>query len=151
MSEQNGENRIRYGIDPYLEWVKEERIPVVDDYGVDLFEVQTADWPRCGMKGAAVHLKGRGDFCNMFVFELAPAASSAPQRHLYEEVIYVLEGRGSTQIEIADGQKPRMTVQLDTGKGDKPQSVTFTVGDNSEAGEFDRRLRALEASHAPTP
>jgi quercetin dioxygenase-like cupin family protein len=105
MSEHNGPNGIRYGIDPYLEWVKNERIPVIVDYGVDLFQVQTADWPRCAMKGAAVHLKGRGDFCNMFVFELPPAASSAPQRHLYEEVIYVLEGRGSTEIEFADGQK----------------------------------------------
>jgi len=94
----------RYGVDPYLDWLAKERIPVVEDYGVDLFQVATADWPRVGMQGAAVHLKGRGDFCNMFLYEIPPAASSSPQRHLYEEVIYVLEGRGSTQIESAGGQ-----------------------------------------------
>jgi quercetin dioxygenase-like cupin family protein len=105
MSESNGRNGIRYGIDPYLEWVNKEGIPVVEDYGIDLFQVQTADWPRLGAKGAALHLKGRGDFCNMFLFEVPPGASSSPQRHLYEEVIYVLEGRGSTQIEFAGGQK----------------------------------------------
>src|SRR5713101_6554647 len=105
MSENNGRNEARYGVNPYLEWVKEERIPVVEDHGIDLFQVQTADWPRLGVKGAALHLKGRGDFCNMFLLEIPPGASSSPQRHLYEEVIYVLEGRGSAQIEFADGQK----------------------------------------------
>lgn len=96
---------IRYGVDPYLEWVANEGIPIVEDYGIDLFEVPTADWGRFEMKGAAVHLKGRGDFANMFVFEIAPGGSCSPQHHLFEEVVYVLEGRGTTQIEFADGRK----------------------------------------------
>jgi quercetin dioxygenase-like cupin family protein len=95
----------RYGVDPYLDWVKKEGLPVAEDYGIDLFKVETADWPRYGVKGAAVHLKGRGDFSNMFLFELAPGKSTIPQRHLYEDVYYVLEGSGSTQIEFDDGQK----------------------------------------------
>ena len=37
----------RYGIDPYLDWVNAEGMPVVEgDYGIDLFEVQTGPWPR---------------------------------------------------------------------------------------------------------
>jgi len=95
----------RYGVDPYLDWVKKEGLPIAEDYALDLFEVETAEWPRYGVKGAAAHLKGRGDFCNMFVLELAPGKSTIPQRHLYEDVYYVLEGRGSTQIEFEDGQK----------------------------------------------
>jgi quercetin dioxygenase-like cupin family protein len=95
----------RYGIDPYLDWVKNEGLPVTEDYGIDLFSVKTGDWPRYGVKGAAVHLMGRGDFSNMFLFELPPGKSTIPQRHIYEDVFYVLEGTGSTQIEFADGQK----------------------------------------------
>ena len=95
----------RYGVDAYLEWVEKEGIPVADDYGIDLFKVPTAHWARYGVKGAAVHLKGRGDFANMFLFDLAPGGSTVPQRHLYEEVIYVLEGSGSTQLEFNDGRK----------------------------------------------
>ncbi len=102
MSEQEKE---LCGIDVYMNWVKKEGIPVVEDYGVDLFQVPTADWPRFGCKGAAVHMKGRCDFSNMFVFEIGPGQSTAPQRHLYDEIYYVLEGRGSTQIEFADGHK----------------------------------------------
>src|SRR5580704_7695928 len=95
----------RYGIDPYLDWLAAEGIPVADDYGVYLFDVPTAPWPRYGVNGAAVHLKGRGDFANMFLLDIAPGGSTAPQRHLYEEVIYVLEGSGSTQLEFGNGQK----------------------------------------------
>jgi len=95
----------RYRVDPYLDWLAGEGIPVTGDYGVDLFAVATAPWPRYGVDGAAVHLKGRGDFANMFLFDIGPGKSTAPQRHLYEEVVYVLEGHGSTQLEFADGDR----------------------------------------------
>ena len=95
----------RIGLDPYLEWLGAEGIPIVEDFGVDLLGVPTRPWARMGAHGAAVHLKGRGDFVSMFVIELPPGASSAPQRHLYEEVIYVLEGHGSTTVEAADGRE----------------------------------------------
>jgi quercetin dioxygenase-like cupin family protein len=94
-----------YGIDAYLDWVSKEGIPVTEDYGIDLFKVETALWPRYGVKGAAVHLKGRGDFANMFLFDIPPGAATMPQRHLYEEVVYVLEGSGATQLEFGDGRK----------------------------------------------
>src|ERR1700691_5296236 len=95
----------RYGVDPYRDWLDGEGIPVTEDFGVYLFDVQTAPWPRLGVNGAAVHLKGRADFTNMFVVEIGPGQSTSPQRHLYEEVVYVLEGSGSTQLELADGTK----------------------------------------------
>ena len=95
----------RYGVDPYLDWVAKEGLPVAEDYGVDLFSVETKMWPRYGVKGAAVHLKGRGDFANMFVLDIPAGGSTEPQRHLYEDVYYVLEGSGSTQIELPDGAK----------------------------------------------
>ncbi len=95
----------RYGIDPYLDWVNEEGVPIVEGFGIDLFGVTTGPWARYGVNGAAVHLKGRGDFCNMMLFEIPPGGSTAPLRHLYEDVIYVLEGRGSTEIELPDGRK----------------------------------------------
>ncbi len=90
-------------VDPYLNWVANEGIPVVEDFGVDLFKVETRPWARLNARVAAVHLKGRGDFCNMFLIDLPPGGVSAPQRHLYEEVVYVLAGHGSTAIEAPNG------------------------------------------------
>jgi quercetin dioxygenase-like cupin family protein len=99
------QSKPRYGIDPYLEWTEKEGLAVTEDYGIDLFKVETTTWPRYDVKAAAVHLKGRGDFANMFLFDIAPGRSTAPQRHLYEEVIYVLEGSGSSQLEFSDGRR----------------------------------------------
>jgi mannose-6-phosphate isomerase-like protein (cupin superfamily) len=95
----------RYGVNPYLEWIAKEGLPVHEGWGLDLFAIDLGVWPRLGVKGAAAHLKGRGDFTNMFVIELPPGGSTIPQRHLYEDVYYVLEGDGSTQIELPDGAK----------------------------------------------
>lgn len=92
-------------VDPYLDWVANEGIPVVEDFGVDLFKVETRPWARLNARAAAVHLKGRGDFCNMFLIDLPPGGAGAPQRHLYEEVVYVLAGHGSTSVEAPNGAR----------------------------------------------
>ena len=95
----------RYGVDSYLDWVGQQGIPVVEDFGIDLFKVETKHWARNDIKTAAVHLTGRGDFSNMVLYEVGLGKSTSPQKHLYEEVIYVLEGSGNTQIELPDGTK----------------------------------------------
>lgn len=99
------QNRPRYGLDPYLDWVKKEGIPVSEGIALDLFQVPTGDWPRYGVKGAIAHFSGSGDFLNMFVLEIQPGGSTSLQQHLYEEIYYVLDGHGSTQLEFEDGSK----------------------------------------------
>ena len=39
-------------------------------------QIPTAPWPRFGVDGAIVHLKGRGDFVSIFVLDLAPGAQT---------------------------------------------------------------------------
>ena len=92
-------------LDPYLAWCENESVPVTEDFGIDLLAIQTAPWPRFGVEGAIAHLKGRGDFVSIFLLDLAPGAQTAPQKHLYEEVVYVLSGYGSTTVETSDGRK----------------------------------------------
>jgi len=97
----------RFLIDTYLDWVARESIPVLEDFGLDLLSVETAPWPRVGgsARGAYVHVKGRGDFVNAYVCELPPGGRTDPQRHLFEEVVYVLAGRGSTTIKTDEGAR----------------------------------------------
>ena len=85
----NQNEQPRYGIDPYLDWVAKEGLPVTEDYGIDLFAVETVDWPRYGIKGAAVHLWAVAT-SHTLCSTLHPVRPT-PQRHLYEEVVYVLE------------------------------------------------------------
>jgi uncharacterized RmlC-like cupin family protein len=98
-------NKPKLLLDPYLSWAEKEGVPITEDFGVDLLKVQTAHWPRMGVEGGIVHLKGRGDFVSVFVLDLAPGAKTEPQKHLFEEVVYVLSGHGSTVIETSDGHK----------------------------------------------
>ena len=88
----------RFLVDPYKEWVAREDIPVHEGFGLDLLELDLAPWPRLEARGAFAHLTGRGDFVDMQVVEIAPGGKTAPQRHLYESVVYVLAGRGSTSF-----------------------------------------------------
>ena len=92
-------------LDPYATWAAKEGVPITEDFGVDLLAVPTARWDRFGTEGGIVHLKGRGDFVSIFVLDLAPGAKSSPQKHMFEEVVYVLSGHGSTTIETSDGRK----------------------------------------------
>jgi len=90
----------RYLIDPYLDWGAQEGVPVHEGFGVDLLAAAVAPWPRHGVPGALIHLEGRGDFVNCELLELPPRGQSEPQRHLFEEVVHVLSGRGGTTIEV---------------------------------------------------
>jgi hypothetical protein len=92
-------------LDPYVTWAENEGVPITEDFGIDLIRVPTAAWPRFGVEGGIVHLKGRGDFVSIFVLDLAPGSKTDPQRHLFEEVVYVLSGYGSTMVETSDGRK----------------------------------------------
>lgn len=100
----NNDSDLKLLLDPYGDWAKAEQVPIIEDFGVDLKAVEVADWARFGTRGSIVHLKGRGDFVSVFVLELAPGQSSAPQRHLFEEVVFVLAGHGSTTVETHDGK-----------------------------------------------
>ena len=95
---------LKFLLDPYVDWAKGEGVPIVESLGIDLFEVETKPWARWGTDGAIVHLNGRGDFSSMFLFDLAPGSKSAQVKHMFETVVYVLDGNGSTTIETQDGR-----------------------------------------------
>ncbi len=92
-------------LDPYLDWVAAEGLPVHQGFNIDAFESETAPWPRFGCNGAFLHVTGRGDFCSVYLLDIDPGKSIVPSRHLYECFVYVLEGVGSTVIERSDGSE----------------------------------------------
>jgi hypothetical protein len=103
----------RWMVDGYEEWLSKESVPVTGGLAVDLKTVETAPWDRLGLDACVVHLDARGDFCNFIVCDVPPGGKSAPVRHLYEAVTYVLDGRGSTKASFSGG--PEWTFEW--GKG----------------------------------
>lgn len=93
----------RFLVDSYLDWTAAEGVPVVEDFCVDLTRVETRPWPRIGADGAVVHMKGRGDYISIFLIDLPPGGKTNSQRHLYEEIFYVLSGHGTAVVEDSSG------------------------------------------------
>ncbi len=95
----------KFMVDPYLDWSKKEGVPIYEGFGIDLLAVETRPWPRFGVKGAIVHVTGRGDAMTVFLLEIPPAGKTLPQKHIFEAAFYVLEGQGSGVIERYSGER----------------------------------------------
>lgn len=92
----------------YAKWQRQEGLPIIEGYGVeDLREVELGPWERLGGKGAFVQLYGMEGFTGMYVAEIPPGGALQAERHMYEEVICVLQGRGATEV-WQDGGRKRM-------------------------------------------
>ncbi len=86
-------------IDAYEDWQRSEGVPSVTGFYIeDLKTIEVHPWPRKGGKGVFVNLEGTGGVNDAHVVEIAPGKESEPERHLYEEMVYVLSGRGSTSV-----------------------------------------------------
>jgi len=100
----------------YESWIKQEGIPVVEGYGVeDVRGISRQPWARTGGKGAFIQLKGMESFTGMYVGEVLPGASLNPERHLYEELIYILEGVGSTEVWSNRGSNKKVQFEWQAG------------------------------------
>ncbi|MDE3078203.1 MAG: cupin domain-containing protein, partial [Chloroflexota bacterium] len=93
-------------IDHYQAWQQREGAPVVTGFYIeDLGTIELGLWERKGGRGAFVNLEGTGGVNDAQVVEIAPGGKSAPERHLYEEMVYVLSGRGATTVWDQESRK----------------------------------------------
>ncbi len=93
-------------INAYRQFQAREGIPVITGFAVDdLRKVELAPWPRKGGMGVFINLEGAGGSNDAYICEIPPGGSLNPQRHLYEEMIYILEGSGSTSVWYEEGKK----------------------------------------------
>ncbi len=83
----------------YGKWVEDQGIPVVSEFSIpNLKELDVGFWERLGAHGAMLVLQGAEDVSNAYILEMAGGGSVRPERHVYEEIIYVLSGRGATTV-----------------------------------------------------
>src|SRR5579862_9232408 len=83
----------------YDDWVWREGLDLFRDVKVDnVYTVPLRPWARTGGLAVHIQLQGTGDVNAAYVCEIPAGKNLAPQRHMYEELIYVLRGRGSTSV-----------------------------------------------------
>ncbi|MFC2071254.1 cupin domain-containing protein [Chloroflexota bacterium] len=85
----------------YYEWLEKEGIPVYEGVsGIeDVTELPRRPWARMGGSGTFIELKStKAERTILYVAEIPTGGALEPEKHLYEELIYILRGRGLTEV-----------------------------------------------------
>jgi oxalate decarboxylase/phosphoglucose isomerase-like protein (cupin superfamily) len=84
---------------PYEKWARAEGLDIIDGlYVRNLRTVGVKPWERRGGKGVFINHEASRTSNDCYVCEIAPGGKLNPQRQLYEEMILILSGRGSTSV-----------------------------------------------------
>lgn len=93
--------RLRYPRPPraHDRFIAGEGVPVLRSAHVpSLMQVELLPWPRLGGSGAWVALHGNEGGLGCALQELAGSQASHPEKHLFEELVLVLAGMGTTEL-----------------------------------------------------
>jgi len=130
---------------PYDQWASSQGIDIIRGYFVeDLYALPLKWWERLGAYGAFIMLEGTGYQDDAYVLGIPPGKNTRPQRHLFEELVYVLEGRGATSVWIDEGQKQSFEWQ---------RGSLFAIPLNASYqhfnGQGDKEARLIAVTDAP--
>ncbi len=90
----------------HRKWIESQGIPILTEASVpNLSEVPVAPWERLGAYGAYIVFDAIDDILDAYILEIGGGGAVKPERHLYEEIFYVLSGRGATTIWNEGGAK----------------------------------------------
>ena len=129
----------------YQKWLETEGIPVIQGYFIeDLKTMEVHPWPRQDAKGVHINLEGCGGSVDSYALEMAPGKATAPEKHMYEEIVYVLEGRGATTIWVDEQHKH--TFEWGPGSLFSPPLNTWHQHFN---GQGDKPARLWAVTSAP--
>jgi len=91
---------------PYEAWVRAEGLDIISAHYIpNLHTVELKPWPRRGGYGVFINHEASRTTNDCYVCEIPPGKKLEPQRQLFEEMIYVLDGRGSTSVWNDAGKK----------------------------------------------
>lgn len=132
-------------INTYENWLKQEGLPIIREFSIpDMMAVPLAPWARKGGLGARVNLIGSEGVIDAYLCEIPPGKSLKPQRHFYDELIYILSGCGATSVWVEGSAK--QTFEWQAGSLFCPPLNTWHEHFN---GQSDKPVRYLGITKAP--
>ena len=92
---------------PYDDYMEAQGIPIFRGIGVRrVQDMPLKRWNRMGGNGTFIQLYGTEGRWGCYVIEVPGAGALNPERHMYEEIMVVVEGRGTTEVWTDDQKKP---------------------------------------------
>jgi len=90
----------------YREWIRKSGVPMAEGYSIyDARSQEVLPWPEIEGRGLYLNFSGNVHMDGV-ILEIAEGKGLAPRRHLYEQLLYVLRGRGYTTLgEKKDGPR----------------------------------------------
>ncbi len=90
----------------YEEWVRGEDLEIISAHYVpDLRKVELKPWDTRGGKAVFINHEESNRSNDCYVCEIPAAGKLKPRRQLFEEMVYILDGRGSTVVWNDGAQK----------------------------------------------
>jgi mannose-6-phosphate isomerase-like protein (cupin superfamily) len=132
-------------INTYENWLEKEGLPVIRDYSIaNVMDVALKPWDRKGGLGTYINLKGSEGVIDAYLCEIPPGKSLAPQRHFYDELIYILSGYGASSVWVEGSAKQNF--EWHEGSLFCPPLNTWHQHFN---GQSDKPVRYLGITKAP--
>ena len=140
---------------PFERWVEAEGLKIIQQQVIpDIRAVELEDWDRTGCKAALVDLTAEpiaeGDLLTNFgssryLLEIPPGGTLKAEHHMYEEIFFVVSGRGATTV--WNTGSPKQTFEWQEGS-------VFSIPLNSwhelYNGSGDEPVRLYAAFNAPS-
>ncbi len=131
-------------VNSYQRWLEEEKIPVIRGYYVeDARKVELHPWQRTGGLGVYLDLGG-AQLTGAYICEIPPGKSLNPERHMYEEIIYIVGGRGATSVWTED--TPKQSFDWQEGSLFSPPLNTWHQLSNTDPDQ-PARFYAVTGAH----
>ncbi|MDO9443458.1 MAG: cupin domain-containing protein, partial [Beijerinckiaceae bacterium] len=84
---------------PYDKFMEAEGIPCYRNIGVrTVLDLPLQPWKRLGGRGSYVQLFGTEGLWGSYVVEVPAGGALNVDKHMYEKVVFVVDGRGSTEV-----------------------------------------------------
>lgn len=140
---------------PFEQWVQSEGLKVITTHTVpDVLSVELDPWKRTGCLGSLldmthepsdeVMINNQGTL--RYLVEIPPGGTFKPEKHMYEEIFYVLKGRGATVV--WNEGTPKLTFEWER---DAVFAIPLNAWHEIHNGSGSESVRLYAATNMPTP
>jgi len=108
-NQKSGWGVFKRGLTPYDRFMEEQEIPIYRGIGVHrVQDLPLKPWALVGGNATFIQLYGTEGLWGMQVVEVPAGGALKVQRHLWEDIVYVVEGRGSTEVWQSDERRKKV-------------------------------------------